>query len=329
MSEIYSLHRLTLAAADEHLFAALSVAIPGLSRHQARLAIKGGLVKVDGVTIQEPKHQLGASANVLCDLRQGIQAAYHARVHGAAPPQEKPFVIIHQDTHLVVVDKAVGIVSAPSHQPGQLVPERGHVPELLRRVFRKRGQDIGFIGIVHRLDKETSGCLCFALTKEAQRLMAAQFATHAAGRVYRCYTMRTPKRREDTIRGALTRDDDGRRVMVQDEEAGKEMITHFRVLRSFKAKDGRDLGAELEVRLETGRTHQIRVTLGGIGCPIYGDTVYAHRAMFAPGAPPPPTAPRMMLHAHTLSFDHPISGKRVEVEAPIPAAFTEFAQRLT
>jgi 23S rRNA pseudouridine1911/1915/1917 synthase len=341
MAELYSLHRLTLAAPGEPLFAALATAIPGLSRHKARLAITAGLVKVNGSQVVEPKFALGAATKVEVDLRHGIKAAFIARVHDNAVPTQKPFNIIHQDSQVVVVDKAVGVVSAPTMKPGIGKPERGHVPELLRRVYRKRGQDLRFIGVVHRLDKETSGCLAFALTREAQRLLAAQFASHAAARTYRCLTVRTPRKPEDTLRGVMGRRLDGRRTLVKaspntdhdgDEDAdvdGKEMITHFRVLRSFTGKDGRDMGAELEVRLETGRTHQIRISLAAIGCPVYGDYVYGLTGRAAKDAPMIPKAPRMMLHAHVLAFDHPSSGDRIEVTAPIPAVFDEFASQLT
>jgi 23S rRNA pseudouridine1911/1915/1917 synthase len=203
---------------------------------------------------------------------------------------------------------------------------------MLRRVYRKRGQDLRFIGVVHRLDKETSGCLAMALTREAQRLLSTQFASHAAARTYRCLTVRTPRKTEDTLRGTMGRRLDGRRTLVNEDDAdgdGKEMITHFRVLRSFKGKDGRDLGAELEVRLETGRTHQIRVSLAAIGCPVYGDQVYGLTNRMTKDTAPAPKAPRMMLHAHLLAFDHPLSGDRIEVTAPIPPVFDEFARHLS
>ncbi|MBA3700547.1 MAG: RluA family pseudouridine synthase [Planctomycetes bacterium] len=351
MADLYSLHRLTIAAPGEPLFAALAAAIPGLSRHKARLAITAGLVKIAGAMVLEPKTPLDASSKVECDLRHGIKAAFKARVYESLPPMAKPFDIVYQDSQVVVVDKAAGLVSAPTHKPGIGTPERGHVPELLRRVFRKRGQDIRFLGVVHRLDKETSGCLAIALSREAQRLLSAQFASHAAARTYRCLTVRTPRTKEDTLRGVMGRRPDGKRTLVKseprendrgsdrghDDDAdsddrdhdGKEMITHFRVLRSFKDKDGRDLGAELEVRLETGRTHQIRVSLAAIGCPVYGDHVYGLIGRAAKDAPLTPKPPRMMLHAHLLAFDHPITGDRVEVVAPIPPVFDEFARLLT
>ncbi len=324
MPELYSLHRLTLTSAGEPLFAALANALPGLSRHLARQAVSAGLVKVAGDLVLEPKQALPAGqARIECDLRHGIKAPLRARIHEATPPADKPFTIIYEDHALVVVNKAYGVLSAPPHQTGPMeAPERGHIPELLRRAFRKQGRDLRFIGVVHRLDKETSGCLALALTREAQRLLSVQFATHAAGRTYRCLVTRAPRKDEDTIVGTIGRDHHGRRAMVDEEEAGKESITHFRVLHRFR------LGAELEVRLETGRTHQIRVSLAAIGCPVYGDRVYGLRVRPAPGAPVPPKAPRLMLHAHLLALDHPVTGARVEAVAPIPPVFPEFAKLL-
>jgi 23S rRNA pseudouridine1911/1915/1917 synthase len=324
MPELYSLHRLTIAAAGEPLFAALANALPGLSRHLARQAVSAGLVTVAGTAVLEPKHALPAGDTAIeCDLRHGIKAPLRARLHEATPPAEKPFTIIYEDHALVVVNKAYGVLSAPQQKAGAMdPPERGHVPELLRRAFRKQGRDLRFIGVVHRLDKETSGCLAFALNREAQRLLGVQFATHAAGRTYRCLVTRAPRKDEDTITGTIGRDLEGRRALVDEDEPGKESITHFRVLHRFR------LGAELEVRLETGRTHQIRVSLAAIGCPVYGDRVYGLRVRPIPGAPALPKAPRLMLHAHLLALDHPLSGQRIEAVAPIPPAFAEFAKLL-
>jgi 23S rRNA pseudouridine1911/1915/1917 synthase len=220
-----------------------------------------------------------------------------------------------------VVDKQPGILSAPSlqHTKGEL-PERGHLPELLRRVYRRRGIDLDFLGQVHRLDRETSGCICFARTREAQRMLSSQFAGSAAGRTYRALVMGNPRRDQDSLRGKLGRGVDGRRAVVDDDEDGKESVTNFRVMRRFPR------GSELEVSLETGRTHQIRVMLKDIGCPVYGDKVYTFEVR--KGEIPPLRAPRLMLHASELSFDHPKTGKRISVQAPIPATFTSFAERL-
>jgi 23S rRNA pseudouridine1911/1915/1917 synthase len=365
MPELYSLHRLTIAEPGAHLFAALSAAIPGLSRHQARQAVSAGLVTVGGARVLEPKFVLPASAQVTCDLRHGIKKAFLAKVHAEVAPTEKPFTILYEDTSLVIVDKAAGIVSAPM-QAG----ERGHVPELLRRAMRKRGRDIHHIGVVHRLDKDTSGCLCFALNRTAQRLIAAQFAAHAASRVYRCLVGGSPRQDADTLSGRIAHGKFGRRVLLRDDaraddeddgdeddereddrddedyeddddgfdevrrdnrrgkddgRRGKEAVTRFKVLRRFPR------AAELEVELETGRTHQIRVSLAAIGCPVIGDRVYGFRGpdrRVKPGEKPPPKPPRLMLHAHRLALDHPLTGERLVVEAPIPPIFAEFARLL-
>ncbi len=324
MAELYSLHRLSVAAAGEPLFATLAMAIPGLSRHRAREAVSAGLVKVEGATVIEPKHALGVGPTRLeCDLRHGIKAPLRARLHAEVAPATKPFGVVYEDSSLVVVDKAVGVISAPVHKAGEIgAPERGHVPELLRRMYRKQGRELRFIGVVHRLDKETSGCLCFALTREAQRLIAVQFASHAAARTYRCFVTKAPRKDQDTIVGNIGRDAHGRRALVEDDEPGKESITHFRVLHRYAR------GAELEVRLETGRTHQIRVSLSAIGCPIYGDHLYLSHRPKTRDETPPPKAPRLMLHAHVLELDHPVTGERLKVVAPIPPAFGEFAKLL-
>ncbi len=380
MTELYSLHRLTIDDAGQQLFAALATAIPGLSRHQARQAVSAGLVTVRGARVLEPKSPLPAKARVECDLRHGIKKPFLAKVHAEIAPAEKPFTILHEDSSLVIVDKAAGVLSAPSERG-----EHGHVPELLRRAWRKRGRDVRFIGVVHRLDKDTSGCLCFALTREAQRLIAAQFAAHSASRVYRCLVQGGPRKDQDTLAGRITHGMYGRRVLLRDApdgarardddssvedddeddgddrqddgfddedfddhddgdagedrgpragggrgrgdagKPGKEAVTSFKVMKRWPR------AADLEVSLETGRTHQIRVSLAAIGCPVLGDRVYGFRGAdrtLAPGQTPLPRPPRLMLHAQRLALDHPMGGERLVVDAPLPREFTEYASRL-
>lgn len=315
--ELYSLHRLTLTAPGEPLFAALAAHVPGLSRHLARESVMAGLVQVDGVVVREVKHLLGARAAVILDLSHGVRKPLRVlKYGGGSTAAAKPFSVILEDADLVVVDKAPGVLSAPTHT-GE---EKGHVPELLRAHWRSQGREVGFIGLVHRLDSDTSGCLAFALTRQGQRLLAAQFAGEAATRLYRCLVAGTPRQDKGTIRAKLGRGRDGRRTTVEDEDPGKEAVTHWRVLR----RHGR--GAELEVRLETGRTHQIRVHLAEAGMPVLGDRVYGPRH---PGERARlPKAPRLMLHAWQLALDHPHSGKRVTITAPMPPEFAEVARQL-
>ena len=358
MAEIYRLHRLTLTAPGEFLFVALAAAVPGMSRGQARDAVMAGLVRVDEVVVTAPKHVLDALPHAVeADLRQGIRRAFEERVHGREPVVARPFTVLYEDEHVVVVDKAAGILSAPMGSIDGDAPERGHVPELLRRMWRKRGRNVTFVGVVHRLDKETSGCLCFAMTRDAQRVLAAQFACHSAGRTYRCLTDGAPSQDELTLTGVIAFGPDGRRCFRFDPAAaerlaerarartgdddgdaaqddtyenaggprratpGKDAITHVKVVRRLRR------GADLEVTLETGRTHQIRVSLLAIGCPVSGDHVYFQRDA-TPGRPNPPRPPRMMLHAEKLAFDHPVTGRRIEVTAKLPDEFAAHARLL-
>ena len=154
MPELYSLHRLNLDDAGQPLFAALAAAIPGLSRHQARQAVSAGLVTVQGARVLEPKAPLPAHARIECDLRHGIKKPFLAKVHAEVAPTEKPFLILHEDSSLVVVDKAAGVISAPSERG-----EHGHVPELLRRAWRKRGRDVkrGYQRVANTSRSTTNG----------------------------------------------------------------------------------------------------------------------------------------------------------------------------
>jgi 23S rRNA pseudouridine1911/1915/1917 synthase len=309
---LLNLHRLA-SPLEGPLFAALSAGIAGFSRHQARRAILAGLVTVGGETVTAPNHPVVVDAALVCDLRHGVRGAFLRRRHGVPVRSEDAFRVVHADRQLVVVDKAPGVLSAPTHGRGQGEVERGHVPELLRRSFRRQGRELDYIGIVHRLDRDTSGCLCFALSRQAQQLLQRQFAGTAAGRIYRCLVLGQPPQDAGVIAGVMRRGNDGRRTLAE-EGPGKEAETRYRVLARGEH------GAELEVELGTGRTHQIRVALAGIGCPVFGDRVYA-RTLRA-------RAPRLMLHAARLELDHPADGRRFIAEAPLPAEYAAFAALL-
>jgi len=307
MPELYSLHRLSISAPGEALFAALSTALPGLSRHLARQAVTAGLVKVDGAAVLQPKHLLGEGATrIECDLRHGIKAPLRARIHDAAPPAEKPFTIVYEDHSLVVVNKAVGILSAPQHQAGSMdPPERGHVPELLRRAFRKQGKDMRFIGVVHRLDKETSGCLVAAKNDAAHQSLTEQFAGREIRKIYLAIASGTLKKQKGTINVPLGRHPVYRQKMGIRERDGREAITDWLVLAPLP------VGTLVQCTLHTGRTHQIRVHMKHLGHPLLGDEVYGKRAGFT----------RQMLHAWKLGFIHPRTGNPLDCIAPIPSDF--------
>jgi RluA family pseudouridine synthase len=310
--QLYQLHQLTLHAPGAPLIEALAAALPGTTKTMTRQMVQAGLVTVDGIPARQATMALGETAAVAVDLRHGFKRVLHARTHGEVLVR-RPFTILHRDDHLVIIDKAAGILSAPP--PGKGLGEKPvheHVPAMLRKVLQRQGDDAGFIGMVHRLDKDTSGCLVLALTREAQRLLSAQFAGSAAGRTYRALVLNGPRNDADRLIGRIGRGEDGRRAMVDDED-GKETVTRFRVLR----RGGR--AAELEVTLETGRTHQIRVAMSNIACPVLGDKVYGPRVWPIDS----PRVHRLMLHAERLELDHPRTGERLVVTAPLPSEFAE------
>ncbi|MEK7414454.1 MAG: RluA family pseudouridine synthase [Planctomycetota bacterium] len=314
--DIYKLHRVRLALGGRPLFEALSAAVPGLSRQQARRALVAGLVTLDGKQIQDPKAcvpDAGASAEL--DLRQGLRKTWVRARHGVPPTPITELTLLHLDGDLCMIDKPCGVLSVPPpSQPG--APRaRGHVGDLLRRQLGRKGRETGYIGVVHRLDQDTSGCLVIALTREAHRLLAAQFAGTSAVRTYRCFVAGSPPQDAGEISGKQGRGEDGRRAMVDEDEAGVEAVTRYKVVRRLPT------ATELEVELGTGRTHQVRVALSSIGCPVLGDRLYARQRSDAHAA-------RLMLHAWALEVDHPRLGNRLRVESPLPAAWISVVETL-
>ncbi len=308
-TELYRLHEFQTGEAQP-LFAQLADALPGLSRSMARKAIQAALVSVDGVACDEPTHTPPPGATVRCDFRQGIDKAYQL-TRFAPPEEELPFSVLYFDEDIVVIDKMAGVLSAPT-QKG----ERGAVSEYLRRWLRAQGDKRPFTGYIHRLDKETSGCLCFSRNRRAQKMLSVQFAKHGARRRYRCIVVGGPQRDRDTLTGRIGRGSDGRRAVVADHLPGKKAITHFEVVQRFAH------ASELKIRLETGRTHQIRIHMAHIGCPIIGEPVYGD-----PHAKQQ-RAPRMMLHANQLNLEHPTTGKHMHFTADLPEEFVAFRNGL-
>jgi hypothetical protein len=166
-----------------------------------------------------------------------------------------------------------------------------------------------YLGYVHRLDLETSGCICLALTKEAHRKLAEQFQQKTAQRGYRCITTGLPKNDRDTLVGTITRGYDGRQKMMYGNDIeGEDAVTHFKVIERFEG------GADVQVNLETGRNHQVRLAMASIGSPIFGDQLYGDKKK---------KAPRLMLHAWNIEFVHPTTGESMTFEAPMPKVFSE------
>jgi 23S rRNA pseudouridine1911/1915/1917 synthase len=261
------------------------------SRAEAQRLIAAGRVRVDGVT--RPKRHLLSAGQV-------VEASpFPAPPDSGLVPEAVPLVVRYEDEHLLVVDKPAGVVTHPGrgHDRGTLVHG------LLERAIRG-GEDPSRPGIVHRLDRDTSGLLVVARSERAHRRLQRMLRDRRIDRRYLALV-------HGTMPPALTvdrpvgRDPRSRRRMSTRSTAGRAAVTHLRRLE--------ELGAFtlLEARLETGRTHQIRVHLEAIGNPVVGDPVYGRR-------PPSLGLERQFLHSARLSFPHPETGEPVEVESPLP-----------
>ncbi len=213
-----------------------------------------------------------------------------------------PFTIAYSDEHLVVVDKAPGVVVHPA---------RGHREDTLAQLLAPQLQgavagawDPDRAGIVHRLDRDTSGLLVVARSPEALRLLQAALADRRIEREYLALVEGRPPARTGTIEAPIGRDARVRTRMSVGGARAREARTHFTLERALERS------SLLRLRLETGRTHQIRVHLQAIGHPVAGDPEYGTPGLFG--------LQRQFLHATRLAFDHPFTGERVEVRSPLP-----------
>lgn len=219
--------------------------------------------------------------------------------------QEMPLGILFEDAHLLVLDKPAGLVVHPGagNHEGTLANGLLHHCAGIEVVGGTERP-----GIVHRLDKETSGCLVVAKTESAHRLLADEFASRGVGKTYLALVDGTPRMPHGTIEAAIGRHPIHRQKMAV-VERGRDALTRYRVL---AAREGKAL---VQCQPKTGRTHQIRVHLKHLGHPVAGDPAYGRRGNFG----------RHMLHAWKLEFTHPATGERVSFTAPLPADFPEWA----
>ncbi len=266
--------------------------MPGKSWNDARKLVTSGKVKVDGRRVLEPTLRLKPGMRVELSMN-----APRPRSEGTLDSS----AIVHVDSQLVVVRKPAGISSVPYDEH-----ESGTLDELVRRALKGRGGSDAPLGVVHRLDKDTSGLLVFARTLTAKRALKQAFRFHTVRRRYLAIVHGTPP--EKSFKTRLVKDrGDGLRGSTERSELGREAITHVKVLERLNA------ASLVECRLETGRTHQIRIHLSEAGHPVVGDKVYSrgYRGQLLP-------APRLMLHACELGFEHPSTGKPMHFEEPLP-----------
>ncbi len=291
-----------IAEGGQRLDKALAEA-SGLSRERVKALVGEGAVTLDGQVVGQVSLKAAAGAN------------WAIRVPAASPAsaaaQDIPLAVVYEDAALIVIDKPAGLVVHPA--AGNL---DGTLVNALLHHCRGQLSGIGGVarpGIVHRIDKETSGLLVVAKTDAAHEGLARQFADHSIARAYRAITAGVPVPAAGTIRGAIARSSHDRKKMaLVDDGRGKHAVTHYRVLQPL------DGAALVECRLETGRTHQVRVHLSSIGHSLLGDPVY--------GRCPPRLRPllaalgfrRQALHAAELGFLHPIDGRPLHFTSPTP-----------
>ncbi|MFC3078811.1 RluA family pseudouridine synthase [Phenylobacterium terrae] len=300
---------LTAADAGERLDKALAASLPELSRARIQALIAEGRVSRDGQT-------LGNASG------KAAPGAYRILIPAAVPadpqPEAIPLAVLFEDKHLIVVDKPAGMAVHPA--PGS---ESGTLVNALLHHCGDSLSGIGGVarpGIVHRIDKETSGVLAVAKTDTAHQGLARLFAAHDIERLYIAFTRGAPHPARGRIDGAIARSTHDRKKMAIVRSGGRAAVTHYVVERAFGPAE-KPLAARLACRLETGRTHQIRVHLASKGAPCLGDPVYGsgqpaaaiREAIAAAGLS------RQALHAAVLGFVHPVTGERLTFESPLPA----------
>jgi 23S rRNA pseudouridine1911/1915/1917 synthase len=298
------------ACAGQRLDRFLTGAIGTLSRSRVKALIESGQARRGDTTLREPAEPVRAGAAYTLHLPPPMPAT--------PQPQAIGLSILYEDTDLIVLDKPAGLVvhPAPGNLDGTLVNALlAHCGSSLTGIGAERRP-----GIVHRLDKDTSGVMVVAKTQAANDALTAAFAARDLDRAYLALCWGVPSPLAGEIEGAIGRDPRDRKRMAMVTRGGKLALTRYRTLRAWQTS-----AALLECRLATGRTHQIRVHLAGQGHPIVGDPLYLRRIPAAARTLPVPIRqilldfPRQALHAARLGFAHPVTGRPLVFETPPPA----------
>ena len=295
----------------------LAVRAPALSRSRLKALILAGQVKIGADAVRDPAYHVSAGDTITIDVPPAI----------AAEPEGEDIAldIVFEDDDIIVLNKPSGLVVHPAagHATGTLVNALiAHCGASLSGIGGVRRP-----GIVHRLDKDTTGLMVVAKNDLAHASLSAQFADHgrtgAMRRGYMAFAWGVPNRHRGTVDAPIDRHPYAREKMAV-REGGREAVTHWEIRESFAGRDGKPIAALLACELETGRTHQIRVHLTHIGHPLMGDAVYgphfktkanqlgpeSQRALTALG--------RQALHAYLLVLEHPRTGELLHWEAPLP-----------
>ena len=303
---------------DRALAAGLAAREPAPSRSRIKTLIAEGRVTSDGRTISDPSRRVKPG--------QVFRVTLPAVSEAHAVAQAIPLDVLYEDKDLIVIDKPAGLVVHPA--PGNL--DRTLVNALLAHCGASLSGIGGVVrpGIVHRLDKDTSGLMVAAKNDAAHQSLVAQFSSRSIERAYQAVVWGVPRPAQGTMTGAIGRSPRDRKKMAVVRKGGKPAVTHYRVLRQLAG--GR--ASLVECRLATGRTHQLRVHLTAAGHPLIGDPLYG-RAKGARGLSGSQAAgitefPRQALDAVILGFEHPKTGKHLRFEKKISRDISDLLERL-
>ena len=277
---------------------------PGLTRSAAQRLLEEGAVTRNGQPVK--KNYKAAEGDVLAVALPDPEPA-------EAVPQDIPLDVVYEDDDVIVVNKPVGLVVHPAagHPDGTLVNA------LLYHCGKSLSGINGALrpGIVHRIDRDTSGLIIAAKNDAAHQALAAQLADHSLYREYEAVCVGVLREDAGTVDAPIGRNPADRKKMAVDRKSGRPAVTHWSVLARYPGH------THIRCRLETGRTHQIRVHLASMGHPLLGDTVYGAKR-------PVPGLAGQCLHARRLSFVHPRTGERLTLECPLPPWFEEVLTKL-
>ena len=300
------MNRLTLTAdrPGERADALLARLVPDLTRSAAQKLLERGAVTLNGGPARKnDRPDPGDVLEVVLPDPEPIDLV----------PQDIPLDVVYEDGDVIVVNKPVGLVvhPAPGHPDGTLV----------NALLYHCGTSLSGIngelrpGIVHRIDRDTSGLIIAAKNDRAHLALAAQLQDHSLARTYEAVAVGSLREDSGTVDAPIGRHPVDRKKMAVDRKNGREAVTHWIVLARYPGY------THVECRLETGRTHQIRVHLASIGHPLLGDTVYGAKK-------PVPGLAGQCLHARRLRFVHPATGEPVELECPLPAWFQDVLRKI-
>lgn len=290
---------------DQRIDRYLTEMLPEQSRSFFQKLIRDGFVMVNHIIVKV-NYRLKTGDVIEIDIPDAVPTEI--------VPENIPLDILYEDDDLLIVNKPKGMVVHPAvgHSTGTLVNAI---------MYHCQGNLSGINGeirpgIVHRIDKDTTGSLIICKNDEAHRNIAEQIKEHSVTRRYVGVVAGTFSEESGTVEGAIGRHPNDRKRMTINEKNGKPAVTHYRVLQTLKG------ASFMEFELETGRTHQIRVHMASISHPLLGDTVYGNSKN-------PYKLQGQALHARTIGFIHPTTGEYIEVSAPIPEYMTELVRKLS